>query len=157
VVDPQGHVVQRFQPRVQSRLPVSRANLAYIDRALTGTPVSGTLAWRFTDFPLDRVPIRGKTGSAEVHGKQSTSWIASYTPDYVVVMMVSQAGTGSGTSGPAVRKIYEALYGVDGLKVRPQDAAIPGVVAPGGLPTFADDGTILPPSTAPDPTGRKRQ
>jgi penicillin-binding protein 2 len=136
---------------------VSRANLAYIDRALTGTPVSGTLAWRFTDFPLSRVPIRGKTGSAEVHGKQSTSWIASYTPDYVVVMMVSQGGTGSGTSGPAVRKIYEALYGVRGMDVHPQDAAIPGVLAPEGLPTFADDGSILPPATAPDPTGRKRR
>ena len=30
-------------------------------------------------------------------------------------MMVSQGGTGSGTSGPAVRKIWEALYGVDGM------------------------------------------
>ena len=145
VVDPQGHVVQRFSPQVQSRVPVSRANLAYIDRALTGTPVSGTLAWRFGDFPLARVPIRGKTGSAEVQGKQSTSWIASYTPDYVVVMMVSQGGTGSGTSGPAVRKIYEALYGVKGLDVDPRQAAIPGVVAPETLPTFARDGSILPP------------
>jgi penicillin-binding protein 2 len=156
VVDPQGHVVQRFKPRVQSRLPVSRENLAYIDDALTGTAVSGTLAWRFGEFPLGRVPIRGKTGSAEVQGKQSTSWIASYTPDYVVVMMVSQGGTGSGTSGPAVRKIYEALYGIDGMAVRPRNAAIPGVLAPERLPTFADDGSILPPATAPDPAGRKR-
>ena len=44
--------------------------------------------------------IRGKTGSAEVYGKQSTSWVATYDENYVVVMMVSQAGTGSGTSGP---------------------------------------------------------
>ena len=58
--------------------------------------------------------IRGKTGSAEVYGKQSTSWVATYDENYVVVMMVSQAGTGSGTSGPAVRAIWESLYGVTG-------------------------------------------
>lgn len=156
VVDPAGHVVRRFEPKVQAHVPVSSGNLAYIDRALAGTPVSGTLAWRFGGFPLDRVPIRGKTGSAEVQGKQSTSWVASYTPDYVVVMMVSQGGTGSGTSGPAVRKIYEALYGIHDTTVRPRDAAIPGVVEPAHLPTFADDGSILPPSTAPDPTGARR-
>jgi penicillin-binding protein 2 len=148
--------VKRFAPRVQAHVPVSRANLAYVDRALTGTPVSGTLAWRFGGFPLAQVPIRGKTGSAEVQGKQSTSWVASYTPDYVVVMMVSQGGTGSGTSGPAVRKIYEALYGVKGTAVRPRTAAIPGTVAPEQLPTFADDGSILPPATAPDPSGKRR-
>jgi penicillin-binding protein 2 len=153
VVDPEGHVVKRFRPRVQAHVPVSASNLAYIDHALEGTPVSGTLAWRFGGFPLGQVPIRGKTGSAEVQGKQSTSWVASYTPDYVVVMMVSQGGTGSGTSGPAVRKIYEALYGVKGMKVRPHDAAIPGITAPEQLPTFATDGSILPPATTPDPTG----
>ncbi|RSS98385.1 hypothetical protein, partial [Streptomyces sp. WAC05950] len=26
---------------------------------------------------------------------------------------ISQGGTGSGASGPAVRKIYEAMYGLD--------------------------------------------
>ena len=58
------------------------------------------MAWRMIDFPLDQVQIRSKTGSAEVYGKQSTSWVASYDENYVVVMMVSQGGTGSGTSGP---------------------------------------------------------
>ena len=91
------------------------------------------------------MPIRGKTGSAEVYGKQSTSWVASYTKDYVVVMMVSQGGTGSGTSGPAIRTIYETLYGVKETVVRPVDAAIPGVTPPEELPVFADDGSILPP------------
>ena len=96
--------------------------------------------------------IRAKTGSAEVYGKQSTSWVASYTKDYAVVMMVSQGGTGSGTSGPYIRKIYEALYGVKGNRVLPAEAAIPGTTPPKGLPTFAKDGEILPPA----PTRSKR-
>ena len=71
--------------------------------------------------------------------------MASYTEDYVVVMMISQGGTGSGTSGPGVRKIWEALYGVRGERVVPDAAAIPGTTPPSGLPTFRDDGSILPP------------
>ena len=46
-------------------------------------------------------------------------------------MMVTQAGTGSGTSGPAVRKIWEALYGVNGMKVNTDKAALPGREAAG--------------------------
>ena len=145
VVDPQGNVIKRFKPTVQRRIKASKATLRYVDNALLGTPKTGTIAWRFIDFPLDKVQVRAKTGSAEVQYKQSTSWVASYTKDYVVVMMVSQAGTGSGTSGPAVRKIYEALYGVHGMNVRASDAAIPGGVPPAKLPVFAADGEILPP------------
>ena len=65
------------------------------------------------------------------------------------MMMVSQGGTGSGTSGPAIRTIFETLYGIDGDKVLPDQSAIPGVVPPVRLPVFADDGSILPPSTGP--------
>jgi penicillin-binding protein 2 len=119
------------------------------------------MAWRLIDFPLDKVRIRSKTGSAEVYGKQSTSWVASYDKRYVVVMMVSQGGTGSGTSGPAIRKIWETLYGVDGMKVRTQNAALPGARPPTGLPVFARDGEILPPMAraekkARDPRKAKR-
>jgi penicillin-binding protein 2 len=119
--------------------------LKYVDTALQGTPRMGTLAWKFLGFPLDKVHIRGKTGSAEVYGKQSTSWVATYTKDYVVIMMVTQAGTGSGTSGPYVRKIWESLYGIKGMNVRPNKAVIPGTTPPVGLPVFASDGSILPP------------
>jgi penicillin-binding protein 2 len=103
------------------------------------------MSWRLIDFPLDKVRIRSKTGSAEVYGKQSTSWVASYDKQYVVLMMVSQGGTGSGTSGPAIRKIWEALYGVKGMKVDTDKAALPGARPPSGLPVFAQDGEILPP------------
>jgi len=156
VVSPNGRVVKRIRPSVQARLDIPGGDLRFIDEALQGVAREGTMAWRLVDFPLDAVRVRAKTGSAEVYGKQSTSWVASYTDDYVVVMMVSQGGTGSGTSGPAIRTIYEALYGVDGDKVRPDTAAIPGVTPPTGLPVFAEDGSILPPVARTEPT-RPRQ
>jgi penicillin-binding protein 2 len=149
VVDPAGHVVKRIRPARVGRVKVTRSALRYVDQALLGTARTGTTAWKFIDFPLDRIHIRSKTGSAEVHGKQSTSWVASYDKRYVVVMMVTQGGTGSGTSGPAVRRIWEALYGVHGRKVDTADAALPDARPPSRLPTFARDGEILPPATGP--------
>jgi penicillin-binding protein 2 len=146
IVSPDGTVLKRIDPKVVGHVDASAASLRYVDTALQGTPKVGTLAWKFGGFPLDKVHIRGKTGSAEVYGKQSTSWVASYDEDYVVIMMVSQGGTGSGTSGPAVRKIWETLYGIDGLDVNPAKAAIPGTTPPQGLPVFMKDGTILPPA-----------
>ena len=146
IVGSDGTILKRFAPRVAAKVDASAASLKYVDTALQGTPKVGTLAWKFIGFPLDKVHIRGKTGSAEVYGKQSTSWVATYDKNYVVVMMVSQAGTGSGTSGPAVRKIWETLYGIHGMDVNPAKSAIPGSTPPAGLPTFMKDGSILPPT-----------
>jgi penicillin-binding protein 2 len=74
--------------------------------------------------------------------------VASYTKDYVVVMMISQAGTGSGSTGEGIRAIWEALYGIDGESVRPARAATPGTVPPARLPQFLADGSIMPPVPA---------
>lgn len=149
IYSPEGKLIEEIEPSVQAKVDVAAGDLDFIDEALQGVSREGTMAWRLVDFPLDEVTLRAKTGSAEVYGKQSTSWVASYTKDYVVVMMVSQGGTGSGTSGPAIRTIYETLYGIDGDKVNPDNSAIPGVVPPEKLPVFAADGSILPPSTDP--------
>jgi len=113
-----------IKPVVKAKLPVPRNTLKYIDTALKQTTVSGTAAWKFQGFPLDKIPVRAKTGTAEVYGKQTTSWLASYTDRYAVVMMISQAGTGSGAGGDAVRKIYETLYDI-------KPAPPPGQAKPG--------------------------
>jgi penicillin-binding protein 2 len=145
IVSPGGQVVKQIPPKVQGHVRDPAHAIDYVSNALLGTAVTGTMAWKMEGFPLDRVHIRSKTGSAEVYGKQSTSWVASYDHDYVVLMMVTQGGTGSGTSGPGVRHIWEALYGVHGSSVDRRDALIPGVVEPAALPSFQPDGSILPP------------
>lgn len=145
LVSPQGDVLRRITPKKVAHVDVPQQYLDFIDGALQGVTREGTMAWKMGGFPLDDVTVRSKTGSAEVYGKQSTGWVASYTKDYVVVMMISQAGTGSGSTGDGVRKIWEALYGVDGADVRPARAATPGVVPPPSLPQFLDDGSIMPP------------
>jgi penicillin-binding protein 2 len=111
VIAPNGKV-RPVQPKLASRLPVPASTLRLIDRSLQETAKTGTAAWKFAGFPFDKVPLRAKTGTAEVYGKQTTSWMATYTDRYSVVMMISQAGTGSGASGTAVRHIYETLYNI---------------------------------------------
>ncbi|MDQ3481182.1 MAG: penicillin-binding transpeptidase domain-containing protein, partial [Actinomycetota bacterium] len=145
IVDFEGHVVRRIPPEAAGRLPVSPRILRYLDQALLGTAKTGTMAWKMGGFPLDKVRIRSKTGTAEVFGKQTTSWVASYDEQYVVIMQISQGGTGSGTSGDSVRAIWEALYGVDSEKVRVADALQPGAQPPHGLPVFHRNGSISPP------------
>lgn len=146
IVSPDGKVIREIAPKKERDLKLPKRVLRYIDEALQGVASRGTMAWKLGGFPLDKVTIRAKTGSAEVYGKQSTGWVASYTKDYVVVMMISQAGTGSGSTGEGVRAIWEALYGVNGDRVNEDKAAIPGVTQPATLPTFGDDGSILPPA-----------
>ena len=147
VFSPDGELVRRIRPSSAGRVPFSKRSLRYIDTALLGTSRTGTYAWKLGGFPLDDVPLRAKTGTAEVWGKQTTGWLATYTEDYVVVMMIEQAGTGSGSSGDAVRAIWEALYGIKGSQVHPELALIPGTTTPDALPVFRRDGRIEPPRT----------
>jgi penicillin-binding protein 2 len=62
-----------------------------------------------------------------------------------VVMMVTQGGTGSKTSGPSVRKIYEALFGVEGSDVDPARSVLVGGRPSRDLPVIRQDGTPVIP------------
>ncbi|WP_423833689.1 penicillin-binding protein 2 [Streptomyces manipurensis] len=113
IVSADGTSVKEIAPKETGRLPMDAKTRDNIDAALAGVATDGSAAWRFGGWPQKQIPMHAKTGTAEVQGKQTTSWFASYTEDYAIVMTISQGGTGSGASGPAVRKIYEAMYGLD--------------------------------------------
>ncbi|RKS73839.1 penicillin-binding protein 2 [Motilibacter peucedani] len=152
VVTPAGEVVKTFAPKPQGKIPANDDTLRFLHTALHNVTISGTGAGVFRGWPSAQLPMAAKTGTAEVYGKQSTSWFATFAPStkprYAVVMMVSQGGTGSGTSGPAVRKIYESLFGVAGGKVVPGTAVPPAAEPPVRLPRISADGRILPPLVA---------
>jgi penicillin-binding protein 2 len=79
----------------------------------------------------------------------STSWFATYAPAdnprYAVVMMVTEGGTGSKTSGPSVRKIYEAIFGVRYGTVVPGRSVLVGGEPRASLPVVKADGTPVTP------------
>ncbi|MFI9589693.1 penicillin-binding protein 2 [Nonomuraea sp. NPDC052265] len=141
-VRPDGKVVKTIDVPVVGKLPISDKERLYIKNALSQVPSDGTAAGAFTGFPMDKVRIGGKTGTAEVWGKKDTSWFASFAPtnnpQFVVVVMVSQGGMGASTAAPAAREIYEGIYGFKG-----EPAAVPGGRLPTKLPKFAPDGTVI--------------
>lgn len=157
----QGKVVKVFAPKKTGTLPVSPSVQAYLRNAFAATSLVGTGAFPFTGFPLAAVGgIASKTGTAQVAGKQSTSWFATYAPannpKYAVVMMVSQGGYGSTTSGPSVAKIYDAIFGVNGQTVNPADSVLAGGAPTNKMPTLGPDGNpIYPGSTATPPASPK--
>ncbi|GGO87955.1 penicillin-binding protein 2 [Nocardioides phosphati] len=145
IVDPDGKLVKRIRPVAQGKVKIPRSVLDYVRSAMNNVTLAGTLAGTFAGWPQDKVMMHGKTGTAEVYGKQTTGWIGSYTKDYVVVSMISQAGTGAGANSTVVRKIWDTLYGF-GEDGKPAKPAIPGVVESNALPVFSPDGAILPPA-----------
>ncbi|WP_369035918.1 MULTISPECIES: penicillin-binding protein 2 [Streptomyces] len=148
IVSADGKSVEAIKPKAHGKLPISKSTLKDIDGALEGVVTRGSAAWRFGGWPQDKIPMHAKTGTAEVYGKQTTSWFATYTKDYTIVMTISQGGTGSGASGPAVRNIYEALYGVseDG-KIDNRKALLP--TPQKSLPKIESDGSIDAPKIKP--------
>lgn len=129
VVRADGTVVRRIEAPPPEKLPVEARTLKYIRKALADVPKSGTAAGAFSGFDFKRVDVGGKTGTAEVYGKQDTSWFASFgpvkKPRFAVVAMVSQGGQGAQTAGPAVREIWEAMYGTKDRKPLLDDGKLP--------------------------------
>jgi penicillin-binding protein 2 len=150
VVSADGKHVDPIEPESHGKLPISKETRDKMDAALAGVATNGTAAWRFGGWPQDEIPMHAKTGTAEVYGKQTTSWFATYTKDYSIVMTISQGGTGSGASGPAVRNIYDALYGVsDDGAIDKKKALLPEPQK--ALPKVKPDGTIAAPKVSDDP------
>jgi penicillin-binding protein 2 len=145
IVKTDGTVIKEFSPEKLGTIPASKETMKFLKSALREVVVSGTGAGVFSGFPI---PISGKTGTAQVFGKNpngsqksDTSWFASYgpteNPRYAVVMMVSQGGFGASTSGIGVRKIYETLLGVQGSKVESAKIIFPSGIPPVGLPKIS--------------------
>ncbi|MDT0465487.1 penicillin-binding protein 2 [Streptomyces gibsoniae] len=141
IVSPDGKHVTEIKPKSHGKLPISQKTRDVMEEALAGVVTRGTAAWKFGGWPQDKIPLHAKTGTAEVYGKQTTSWLATFSQDYAVVMTIAQAGTGSGASGEAVHNIYNALYGVqkDG-SIDKNKALLP--TPQQGLPKINPDGSI---------------
>ena len=150
IIGADGKVVKEIAPVVTDRVDLSRTAINFINSALQGVTTNGSGKRPFAGFPLGKIPVASKTGSAQVTGnKAATSWFASFAPAnkprYAVVMMVTQGGTGSKTSGPSVRKIYEGIFGVSGSTVNPTDSVLIGGAPLKKLPTVRPDGTPVAP------------
>jgi penicillin-binding protein 2 len=145
LISPSGQVAQKINPPVIRHLPVSGYTLSYIRGALAGVVTQGTAASAFSGFPLNQVCIAGKTGTAQNFGVNATSVFASFAPcnnpKYVVLVMVPDAGYGADVAAPAVRTIWDDIYGLEGHK-----AAVPNGQVPSAAPRITSTGAITAPA-----------
>ena len=123
-----------FQPRIADRVlaqdkrvvrPLPPRPLRTIDLpASLRTPIltglvgvtsdpKGTAKGAFTGF--NAFPVAGKTGTAQVFGKQDTALFVSFAPaddpQYVVAVVMEESGFGGAAAAPVARRIYEGLAG----------------------------------------------
>lgn len=110
-------VVKEINPAPIGEIPVSDANLALIRSGLRQVPTRGTGRSSFLGFPLERIPVAAKTGTAElqtVPPKLPYAWFVAYAPAdnprYLVVVMLEEAGHGSESAAPIARRILEAAF-----------------------------------------------
>ena len=143
IVSPSGRVVKMLNAKVRDHLPVSKTDLDYIRTALYGvTRGGGTASAAFSGFPFGKVDVGGKTGSAELGLNRSytSAWFASFAglagqaPRFVTVIMVDKGGIGGVVAAPAVRQVWDAVFGVEGHK-----AAFPDGRPPSNLPQVTKD------------------
>jgi penicillin-binding protein 2 len=85
--------------------------LGVIRQGMEGVTAPGGTAGEA--FAGAKMPVAGKTGTAEAGPNQPFSWFAGYGPAtgarHVVVVMVEQGGSGSQTAAPIAREIFDGL------------------------------------------------
>lgn len=136
VLDRQGQQLRKVEARVLRRTelpPGAKEPLHAGFRGVIFDP-KGTGFRTFAGFPLDKFPVAGKTGTAEVAGKQDTSLFTAYAPAenprYVISAVLEQAGLGASAAGPVVRRVLEGIAVKEGIVTAPLAAVsrVDGVV-----------------------------
>lgn len=107
-----------FEPEEIGQLPVSPENLAAIQESMTGVVASnrprGTAYHVFNGL---RIPIAGKTGTAETSTGEPHAWFSGYTfaeredlPDIAIAVVVESIGEGSDYAAPIFRRVVELYF-----------------------------------------------
>jgi penicillin-binding protein 2 len=112
VLDAKGTPVLTAQPEVAFDTKTSQRNLATMKTALVSVTEVGTGKGAFVGFP---VTVAGKTGTAQVAGKDDMALFVGFAPAekprYAVVVIIEEGGHGGSVAGPAARQILAACLG----------------------------------------------
>lgn len=108
--------LQTFKPKRLTPFVLKSKNLSYIREGLKRVPLTGTATYHKW---LSKIPIAGKTGSAQHTGSKKThSWFVSYGPldkplssQIAITVMVESAGHGGSLAVPISSVIYNYLEG----------------------------------------------
>jgi penicillin-binding protein 2 len=167
IVSPTGKLIKRIKAPVRDHLPLSQADLDYLRDAFYGVTTStdppGTAVSDFAGFPMDKVLVGGKTGTAELSGtSEDGSWFVSFAgpagekPQFVTVIEVDKADQGATSAAPSARAMWDDIYGFGGHKALFPDGVPPSKlpkiqVIEAGPPHHHKPGTGATPGTTPSP------
>ena len=111
-----GELVQRIERDPARRVDIDEEARAAVAHGLhlAASADGGTSADVFADWPHDRLPVYGKTGTAERGAKQDQSWYVAYVPHptrpIVVVATVEEGGFGAATAAPIACRMLAKFY-----------------------------------------------
>jgi penicillin-binding protein 2 len=137
-----GKVVQRFEPTVRRKLPVSPQTLAIIRAGLKGVVnephgtayaarssrvlVAGKTGTAQTEFVLPR----GRDGSPGKRQKADHAWFAGFAPaddpQIAFAVVIEHGGFGGQAAAPVAVKVVEAVLGPGGIYASRQQASAAG-------------------------------
>ncbi len=120
-----GAEVQEFAPRLAAEQSLDPTAIGSIRQGLEwAVQTEQGTAWNaFVGFPMNEVPIAGKTGTAQVTRRADYSLFAAYAPAlrprYAVAAVLEESGFGGDAAAPAVRRVIEHLFEIEGVPMAP--------------------------------------
>lgn len=117
VLEPNGQPVRDLAPETVSKVAIDAGHRSVVLQGLSSAIAKpeGTGAGAFAGFPLDTFPVAGKTGTAQVVGKQDTAVFVAFAPadapQFVVAVVMEEAGFGGAVAAPVARRIMAGLAG----------------------------------------------
>ncbi len=114
-------VTRDIETRVAAELPLDSTEMGVINDGLVAVVSggSGTARGAFAGFPLDRFPVTGKTGTAQIgETDDNDAWFVSTgptnAPRYVISVYLEETfGHGGEVAAPVAREIWEEIFGID--------------------------------------------
>ena len=112
-----GDPVLEFQPEAMGTLPIQPFRMEIIQDAMVDVVANerGTANFRLRGL---RIPVAGKTGTAESGSGDPHAWFAGYTmaseatgqPDIAIAVVLENQGEGSDWAAPVFQRIVETYY-----------------------------------------------
>ncbi len=110
-----------IETAVAAALPLDDTEMTVINQGLQDvlTGPEGTARGAFSGFPLDRFPLSGKTGTAEIgNTDDNDAWFVGVgpttDPQYVISVYIEKTfGHGGEIAAPVARQVWEAIFDID--------------------------------------------
>ncbi|GAB6179995.1 penicillin-binding protein 2 [Desulfotomaculum defluvii] len=114
IVSHDGKVVKEFKPTKVDELEIKPEVFKVIQEGMRLVATNGTAAGTFRNFPI---PVAGKTGTAQVTGRDDHGLFVGYAPydnpEIAVATVIDYGGHGGTASAPVARDIFAAYFGIE--------------------------------------------